>query len=164
MIHNPAITFLEIVLTRYLCIFLFNFPIMWLKEERPWNIERKNLKILLNTFFLVLLIWLLMSYSLKDLPVGLVIVIQNSSPVFTAIFEYLISGVSLSCKEITNLLFSYSGVVMICCASNQDKDQKKELVIQAQFMLALALCVTSTIIGSLIPIMITRIRKVHFAV
>ena len=78
MIGNPSITSLEIVLTRYLCTFLFNLPFIWKSGENPLKIKRKTLKKLLTIFSLVLVIWLLMYYSLKYLPVGLIIVIHNS--------------------------------------------------------------------------------------
>ncbi len=67
---NQTITFLEILLTRYLCFVLFNQPLMWYYKESYSNIDKAGFNGLMSRFLIAFIAWLLQYYSITYIPVG----------------------------------------------------------------------------------------------
>ena len=83
-------------------------------------------KKLLWRFILGYTSWALQYYSVSYLPLGVVQTIQNLSPFITLIFAYLILSESLKCLEISNMIASFVGVIIIVMYSHATNSEANE--------------------------------------
>ena len=61
--------------------------------------------------------WLMLTYSVTILPLGLCQTLQNLIPFIVLIMSYFALGETLKVFEIVNMLISFAGVIFIVCMS-----------------------------------------------
>jgi drug/metabolite transporter (DMT)-like permease len=114
---NPTIGFLEVTLTRFFFLFALNLPLMKYYGESYLNMDKKTFNQLSIRFIVAYSSYTLQYYTIAFIPVGVFLSIQNSSPLFTAIFAFLLLREIQSKYEILNMLISFSGVLLTSFAS-----------------------------------------------
>lgn len=70
-----------------------------------------------------LLAFFCMTTAIKHLPIVLVALIQNTIPIFTSLFGFLILGEKISRSEILCLILAFIGVYMLITSKNSEDNK-----------------------------------------
>ena len=117
--------------------------------------------------------FLLFTFNLQLIPITLIIIFFQTNPLWSAILGFLFNGETVSAVELTAMLLSFAGVIVIAIArskSQQDQDslpdtsagQPASLVGDNAVLLGVILTLCHAWLFSGVGVISRRLQRVHF--
>jgi drug/metabolite transporter (DMT)-like permease len=110
--------------------------------------------------------WLLVYYSLRTIPVGVVQTILNFTPFFVIIISYVALKESIHKIEIVNMIISFSASVLIISTSHKESVKKQDDINgdQTEYFLGIISSIVATLFQASVYVIVRALKDVHSSI
>lgn len=109
--------------------------------------------------------WLLVYYSLRIIPVGVVQTILNFTPFFVVIISYVALKESIHKIEIVNMIISFSASVLIISTSHKEPVKKQDdNGDQTEYLLGIISSIVATLFQASVYVIVRALKDVHSSI
>ena len=102
--------------------------------------------------------WLMLTYSVQVLPLGLCQTLQNLTPFMVLLMSYFALKETLKVFEIVNMLISFVGVIFIVSMAQRNESDTKKEVDSSDFIIGIICNALSAVFFSMINVIIRSLK------